>query len=273
MPHPTEPDSHNCYYHGIGGEGTEYSTSDVSDRMHAIADGFAIGSRLSWADTFRNVRLAVELGRKEPLMVVEVGCGQDHPLGRLIAGMGIDTHYVGMDVDRAHALNVLKERGRRPFVGAWQDANKGIPLRGGLADVVLCLEAFEHFAETQDQVLAFLTEVKRVLAPWGIFYLATPNPGSSYAPVQHPHCHNIEWPAAELLRMINMSHLKVVRCYNYRARPQVAKKLRMRKRIASDWSLPDAINDAYWLPTMTDNAIDVTNLVPGNVLYYIVHPT
>lgn len=233
------------------------------------AEGKNLFSRLSWADHLRNTRIAFELQKKEPLVVLDVACGIGHPIGTAINGMGLDTMYVGMDIMWYRAKAVIKEHARRPFVGLCHDIRAGIPMADSSVDVVCCLEGPEHFCTSEEDgyhLVQFFREVRRVLKPHGIMYMATPVPDG--AVLMHPHCHDEEFSEEHVLAALRMAELTCWQRFNYRARPQVAKKLRMNAgdELARGQGFPPAVVDAYELPKLTYN-----NLVPGNALYFVGH--
>jgi SAM-dependent methyltransferase len=255
------------YLLGEGYEGDADTHEDV-DFSHPgrWSQGLNLFSRLSWADHVRNTRIAYELQKKEPLVVLEAGCGSQHYMGVAIAGMGLDTHYVGIDRNPVFAERILESKGRRGFFGIAHDCGKGLPLVDDSCDVVLCLEAMEHFCQSFKQVKAFFGEVARVMKPWGVFYLATPVPDVGVT--MHPHCHPFEFTEKQVLDACVAEGMSCWQRFNYRARPQVAKKIRLLAddELARGQGFPPALVDAYELPKLTYNA-----LVPGNALYIVGH--
>jgi SAM-dependent methyltransferase len=234
------------------------------------AEGRNLFSRLSWADHLRNTRIAFELEKKEPLVLLDIGCGAMHPTGVAVSGMGLDTLYVGLDINLEFAERVCDDEYRRPAVGLWTYIrDSGVPMRDNSCDVITCLEAMEHFVvyEKGFTLDVFFCEIERLLQPWGILYLATPVPDRV---MMHPHCHDQEFAEAAILDSLTRCGLACWQRFNYRARPQVAKKLRV---LAKDVNtrghgFPPAVVDAFELPKLTHNA-----LVPGNALYMIGHAT
>jgi SAM-dependent methyltransferase len=228
------------------------------------AEGRSLFSRLSWADTVRNVTLADVLRELEPVTVLEVGCGSMHPMGRIIAGMELDTHYFGMDVNMVHAVEVCTLNGRRPAVGIAHDASKSWPIADDTIDIILCLEALEHFATTET-LPQFFKECERVSKQSSQIWLATPVPPAEGL-LMHPHCHNVEFMRNELVDAAYDEGWRLDICYNYRARHSEANML---YRTTRDWhgdpddvGTPRPILDAAMLPSMT-----VNRLVPGNAMY------
>jgi SAM-dependent methyltransferase len=239
------------------------STEDVrSLPAERWARGKGLDSRLAWADHMRNVALAMELRSLEPLVVLEVGCGARHPMGVMIAGMELDTHYLGLDVNRPFALNVLNTKFRRPAVGIAHDASEGLPLVDECVDYCLCLEAMEHFCTRYADVEAFFGEVERVLRPGGNFVLATPVPAGEV--LMHPHCHEHEFPPEVITLATRTAGLELDTVFNYRARPETFDTVPYEH--LEFWAHPAAI-DAFLLPAATRD-----RLVPGNAIYDMRKP-
>lgn len=246
-------------------EWSEYQVQDVSSHLEAWAKGERLFSRLSWADTLRNVRIANWLHHAEPNVVLEIGCGLDHPVGRMIAGMGLDTHYVGLDVVPEHAVRVLLEKGKRAFAGVNHDITQGLPFRDESVDVVLSMEMLAQAVRDEEGLRNIFAEIRDVLKPWGWFFLATPvtEPGT---PLQHPHCHTVEHSAQDMLTIAADRGFRLMTCFNYRAKPVVAEQMhdRLDEVIGNQAMLPASVEDAFMLPKQTWG---LENLVPGNALF------
>lgn len=247
---------------GLYGEGRGYvthleSTEDVHfDHLVRWSEGRNLFSRLSWADNLRNVRLANELQRLEPAVVLEVGCGSVAPMAKLISGMYLDTLYIGMDVNTEFAIAPTRYQGRRPYVGIACDADLGLPMISGSVDVLLCLEALEHFALNEMMLESFFHEASRVLKDHGGMTLATPVPDGPL--LMHPHCHTVEWSQAKILAAAQQAGFVLQRSWNYRVRPNVSASLGL--RYGSD---NPAMVDAFELPRLTAGK----PLLPGNAVY------
>lgn len=265
-PLTTHSTTGNYVYDRRTGESIDRESEDVSSHLSEWARGNRLLSRLAWADTLRNTRILYELSKKEPMVIVDLGCGDAHPIGAMVAGSGLDSYYVGIDADYMRACNVANEHGRRPFAAVCADLSEAIPIFSETADAVVCLEAMEHFCKTEDDVLSFFNQVRRIMPRNGVFYLATPNPGPNGV-LQHPHCHAQEFSVPAVKLCADKAGLRVWALWNYRARPQVAKKIRMQNgELAKGHGMPAAIVDAYMLPILTHGMP-----VPGNVLYTIGH--
>jgi len=92
--------------------------------------------------------------------VLDVGCGRGFA-GDLVRERG--GTYVGADF-------VVSRRG---FPLTQADA-AGLPFADSSCDLVLCMDAFEHFPDPE----AAAREIRRVLRPGGCFFLSAPNYGN-----------------------------------------------------------------------------------------------
>jgi SAM-dependent methyltransferase len=79
---------------------------------------------------------------------------------------------IGIDLSLENARSCMYAA--RPCIVA--DTNQGIPIIAGAAEAVLCSHVLEHV----ENPLEFLREVRRVLAPGGICFLAIPVEGASW---------------------------------------------------------------------------------------------
>jgi len=102
-------------------------------------------------------QLGIALGGRR---VLDVGCGRGYA-GEVVAAQG--GSYTGLDF-------VVSRTGFRLVRG---DA-ACLPFGAGAFDVVLCLDAAEHFPNPGRAA----AEIQRVLKPGGVFFLSAPNYGN-----------------------------------------------------------------------------------------------
>lgn len=236
-------------------------TEDVQlDVACAIASGKTYASRLAWGDLLRNVFVLEDISSCEPSVVLDIGCGNHHSIGRMIAEAGVDSIYVGIDAVHNRAKAVCDEDGSRPFIGIWHDMKKGIPMRQETVEYVTCLEAMEHFCESVADVEAFFSEVRQVLREGGRFILATPNPGNG--PLLHPDCHDHEFAANEIETIAQVAGFSIEQSFNYRAKGSIARELYQKYR-PRHIGMPRAFIESVEMQNWTESR----ELVPGNVVY------
>lgn len=100
--------------------------------------------------------------------VVDCGCGEGYGTALLAEHA---TLAIGVDREPevvAYAAGKYRGAGRAAFVAASVDA---LPCVDDSVDVVVCFQVLEHLPDP----LAFLREVRRLLAPDGVLMLTTPN--------------------------------------------------------------------------------------------------
>lgn len=153
--------------------------------------------------------------------------GHDVHVGALLASLGCDlVGNVAPDELKGHedARGSHQFQGEDGRIHKWSidafDFEKTFPYSAGSFDLVTAMEVIEHINSTPKP---FLAEIKRVLAPNGYVFIATPNAACwakimrqfSHAPTydakpysqnfgpRHPMCHVFEytpWEIKELLR-------------------------------------------------------------------------
>lgn len=100
--------------------------------------------------------------------VLDCGCGEGYGTALLAERA---TLSVGLDREPevvAYATAKYREADRAAFVAASADQ---LPFAEASFDVIVCFQVLEHLPDP----LAFLHEVRRLLAPGGVFMLTTPN--------------------------------------------------------------------------------------------------
>lgn len=136
--------------------------------------------------------------------VLEIGCGEDRPLSKILTG-GAQPHvntYVGVD------LNKLKtsESQRLTFLGEFNFVERYkelLKLRPGGFDVVVHYEVIEHMAVAHGTVL--LKACYAALRPGGTMLMSTP----CYDGVRHAANHIHEYTAPELQKVTEKVGFKV----------------------------------------------------------------
>ncbi len=108
--------------------------------------------------------------------VLDLGCGEGRHA--ISAYLSADVHVIGLDLSERD-LNTARQR-LKEFVG--DDVPEGksctfvhgsghaLPFEDNSFDKVICAEVLEHIPEYQ----SFLTEIKRVLKPGGLFAVSVP---------------------------------------------------------------------------------------------------
>lgn len=204
----------NALVDNIGRDNIANDSEDVSMDWTQELIRSSSRSKLAWADSLRNVLILNDIAAINPNTVVELGCGNHHPIGKMIAGHGLEPNYIGIDARLSAAENVTKTNGKNSFTGIAHDLSKGIPLKDECADYFLCLEAMEHFCTNIDEVDEFFKEVRRVAKKDAIFWLATPNPVDGE--LVHPHCHENEFSAEDIICEIGYNFKDILLGRNYR---------------------------------------------------------
>jgi len=114
-------------------------------------------------------------------MVLDVACG-----------CGYGTHYLSQVASSGHVYGVDTSTDALKQAGRYKDRDNleylpgdalSLPFRDATFDVVISFETIEHL----DDFHTFLTEIKRVLRPEGVFICSTPNKAYSLHPPYHRH--------------------------------------------------------------------------------------
>lgn len=177
----------------------DYDTTQLHEAQHGKSlhrDYSAHFFRWSFARRF--------IGPKDD--VLEVGCGEDRPLSKILTG-GAAAHvntYVGVD------LNKLKESGsqRLTFIGEFNFVERWrelLKLRPKGFSVVVHFEVVEHMRV--DHGAKFLKSCNAVLKLGGTMLMSTP----CYDGRRHAANHIHEYTVPELRKVAERAGFKVVR--------------------------------------------------------------
>lgn len=142
--------------------------------------------------------------------VLEVGCGEDKPLSKILTG-GAAAHvntYTGVDLNKLKTSNSqrLTFLGEFNFVERWKELlkNDAIKKNGGF-DVIVHFEVIEHMAVKHG--VSMLKAMLQCLKPGGVMLMSTP----VYDGVRHAANHIHEYEAEELLKMTEKAGFHVER--------------------------------------------------------------
>lgn len=124
--------------------------------------------------------------------VLEIGCGEDRPLSKILTG-GAAAHvgkYVGVDINKLKPSNSqrLEFLGEFNFVDRWKELVKA----HGLFDVIVHLEVIEHMKV--DHGAKLLKAAFQCLKPGGTMLMSTP----CYDGKRHAANHIHEYTVPEL---------------------------------------------------------------------------
>ena len=140
--------------------------------------------------------------------VLEIGCGEDKPLSKILTGGAsarVDT-YVGVDLNKLKPSNSqrLTFLGEFNFVDRQKELMK---MRPGGFDVVVHLEVIEHMRV--DLGAKMLKACFNSLRPGGVMLMSTP----VYDGVRHAANHIHEYTVPELQKAVEKAGFKVERRY------------------------------------------------------------
>lgn len=105
---------------------------------------------------------------KRSKLILDVGSGT----GYGTAILGTKGTVIGVDIDKDAVAYAQKNYPQATFISG---SALNLPFPNSQADAVISFETIEHFPQTQK----FVSEVKRVLRPRGLFILSTPNSQSN----------------------------------------------------------------------------------------------
>lgn len=176
----------------------EYDTTQLHEGMHGKTlhrDYSAHFFRWSFARRFITPKDSV----------LEVGCGEDRPLSKILTG-GAAAHvdrYVGVDINKLKSSDSkrLTFLGEFNFVNRWKELVKEF----GLFDVVVHLEVIEHMRV--DHGAKMLKAAFQCLKPGGAMLMSTP----CYDGKRHAANHIHEYTVPELDKAVRKAGFVVER--------------------------------------------------------------
>jgi 2-polyprenyl-3-methyl-5-hydroxy-6-metoxy-1,4-benzoquinol methylase len=140
--------------------------------------------------------------------VLEIGCGEDKPLSKILTGGASAhvNHYTGVDLNKLKLSGSqrLTFMGEFNFVERYKELQK---LRPEGYDVVVHLEVIEHMKA--EHGAKFLKACYAVLKPGGRMLMSTP----CYDGVRHAANHIHEYEVAELQAVTEKAGFKVLKRY------------------------------------------------------------
>jgi 2-polyprenyl-3-methyl-5-hydroxy-6-metoxy-1,4-benzoquinol methylase len=139
--------------------------------------------------------------------VLEIGCGEDKPLSKILTG-GAAAHvntYVGVDINKLKPSNSQRLRflGEFNFVENWQCINDFVETPAGGYDVIVHYEVIEHMKV--EHGLNMLKGCYALLKPGGAMLMSTP----CYDGVRHAANHIHEYTIPELQDMVEVAGFKI----------------------------------------------------------------
>lgn len=140
--------------------------------------------------------------------VLDLGCGQGYGSATLL-GAGEAASLVAMDISPDAVAECLSHN--VGISGAVADATV-LPFAADAFDVVVCFEVIEHVYEPARLVM----EIRRVLAPGGIFLVSTPNKSVYNAEQSEPNPYHLSEMELAEFRGLLESHFERVRMYAQR---------------------------------------------------------
>jgi SAM-dependent methyltransferase len=137
--------------------------------------------------------------RRQPLRVLDAGCGTGALLDRLEERVG--TEVYGLDFS-GQALAYTRQRGHRHLVQA--DLTR-LPFPDGTFDVITALDVVEHIREDEGA----LREVNRVLRPGGVLLVSVPAFRFLWGPHDIALQHFRRYTTGELGRLMRRTGFRV----------------------------------------------------------------
>ena len=163
-------------------------------------------------------RYALALGLAKGKRVLDIACGEGYG-ANLLADVG--SKVTGVDLDAATIAHA-KAKYQRDNLHFVRGSCTEIPCEDGSIDLVASFETIEHISEHD----AFLSEIKRVLAPGGILVISSPHK-AEYQKVSE---------AANPFHEAELDHAEFVQLITRTFEHHVAAKQRL---VIGSWIAPD----------------------------------
>jgi ubiquinone/menaquinone biosynthesis C-methylase UbiE len=112
-------------------------------------------------------RYAITIDFVKNKKVLDIACGEGYGANLLAA---YAESITGVDIDRSSIEKAIKKYTAKNIIFK-EGSVSNIPCEAGSFDIVISFETIEH----TDEHYQFLTEVKRVLKPDGLFIISTPD--------------------------------------------------------------------------------------------------
>ncbi len=193
--------------------------------------------------------------------VLDVACGVGYGTAHLADGAA---QVVGVDIDEG-AVRYAQAHYMRPNAAFSQADAHALPFADHCFGVVVSFETIEHVPNVQQ----YLTEVKRVLHPEGVYLVSTPAAKVSTRTPPNPH-HVQEWSPTDFEALLS-AHFRAVELYSqYELKQAAAVAIKNADRLNLRLLIPKPIRlmiaRALGLRTVYDVRLEHMAITPG------VHP-
>jgi SAM-dependent methyltransferase len=203
--------------------------------------------------------------------VLDIACGEGYGSSMLAATA---RHVLGVDLDPATVEHARLTYGHLTNVDFFVGACDRLLLPDGAVDVVVSFETIEHHAKHAEMI----REVKRVLAPGGLFIMSSPNkPVYSTAGPNPFHVRELTFEELEALLGAEFGYLRfwgqrsAVGCFTYgRGRPPAESPPSLQSLIIDGHDLVHRVaeleNPVYFLAVCSETPIDLMTLNLDSVI-------
>ena len=205
--------------------------------------------------------------------VLDVACGEGYGSAMLAATA---RRVLGVDVDPAAIEHARTTYGHLASVDFFVGACDRLPLPDGAVDVAVSFETIEHHAKQAEMI----REVKRVLAPGGLFILSSPNKPvySALSPDPNPfHVRELTFEDLEALLKAEFGYVHfwgqrlAVGCFTYGLGRGPAGSSQSLQSLIIDGNdvahgVAELENSVYLLAVGSETPIDLTRLNLDSVI-------